>query len=133
MKLNLVLVMSNDILKQMDHNHRPQVKAMLEMRFYKANFGPQTQTYVVLRFHICGRDLANKRRENEKSFQNRTYYYFGQLYTSLDFIFVKETWRMKKREQKNFSELDLFLFWPVVSYGVPAVLDRIESELTTSI
>ena len=27
----------------MDHNHRPQVKAMLEMRFYKANFGPQVK------------------------------------------------------------------------------------------
>ena len=53
----------------MDHKHRPQVKAMLEMRFYKANFGPQTQTYVILRFHICGRDLANKRRENKKSFK----------------------------------------------------------------
>ena len=93
MKLNLVLVTRNHILKQMDHNHRHQVKATLEMRFYKANFGPQTQTYVVLRFHICGRDLANKRRENKKSFQNRACYYFGQLYTSLGFIFVEEIWR----------------------------------------
>ena len=67
MKLNLVLVTRNHILKRMDHNHRPQVKAMLEMRFYKANFGPQSQTYIILRFHICGRDLANKRRENKKN------------------------------------------------------------------
>ena len=98
----------------MDHNHRPQVKAMLEMRFYKANFGPQTQKYVILRFHICGRDLANKRGENEKSFQNWTYYY---LWKRFDVP----------------TQLDLFLFWPIASYGVPAVLDSIKSQLTTSI
>ena len=119
MKLNLVLVTRNHILKQMDHNHRPQVKAMLEMRFYKANFGPQTQTYVVLRFHICGRDLANKRRENKKSFQNRAYYYFGQLYTSLGFIFVEDICRstlIKKSFQHFINILVIFLL-PKVHHG----------------
>ena len=119
MKLNLVLVTRNHILKQMDHNHRPQVKATLEMRFYKANFGPQTQTYVVLRFHICGRDLANKRRENKKSFQNRAYYYFGQLYTSLGFIFVEDICRstlIKKSFQHFINILVIFLL-PKVHHG----------------
>lgn len=67
MKLNLVLVIRNNILKQMDHNLRPQVKAMLEMRFYKANFGPQTRTYVVLRGFIFVEEIWRIKEERTKN------------------------------------------------------------------